>query len=39
LKPGSIRRVDPGLKPGRIEKKIREEKTRRDLVKNPVATC
>ena len=32
LKPGPARQVDLGLEPGRVEKKIREEKTQRDPV-------
>ena len=48
LKPGSAWRVDPGLKPGRVEEKIGKEKTRcdpvdpvtwQDPVKNLIATC
>jgi len=47
LKLGSVRRVDPRLKPGWIEEKTREEKTRydpvtqltrQDTVKNSVTT-
>jgi hypothetical protein len=44
LKPGSAWRVDPGLKPGRVEEKIGKEKTRcdpvtwQDPVKNLIAT-
>jgi hypothetical protein len=39
LKSGPAQRVDPELEPGRVEEKTGEEKTRRDPVKNPVATC
>jgi len=48
LKPGPARPggssrdpANPRLEPGRVEEKIREEKTRcdpADLIKNPVAT-
>jgi hypothetical protein len=38
LKSGPAQLVDPELEPGQVEEKTGEEKTRRDPVKNPVAT-
>jgi len=38
LKSGLARRVNPELEPSQVEEKIGEGKTRRDPVKNPVAT-